>query len=146
MQTHGPVQLSHEGGLRFLVDFGMAGLMTDASPPLGEGRGPDSEMLLAGAVANCLAASLAFSLRKYRNPEVPMRARAEAAAGPDASGRPRVQGIAVEIQLGVPAAALRLLDRALAQYEDHCVVTQSVRAAIPVTVRVVDADGVVLAG
>jgi hypothetical protein len=36
-------------------------LLTDASPPLGKGAGPDSEMLLAAAVANCLCASLAFA-------------------------------------------------------------------------------------
>lgn len=33
--------------------------------------------------------------------------------------------------LGAPAATIRFLDRALAQFEDFCVVTQSVRAAIP---------------
>jgi organic hydroperoxide reductase OsmC/OhrA len=146
MTTIGPVDLTLDGGYRFRVEFAGATLTTDATPPLGEGRGPDSEMLLAAAVANCLAASLAFSLRKFRNAEVPIRARAEAQVGPDASGRPRVQRIDVEIRLGVPASTLRLLERALAQYEDHCVVTQSVRAAIPVTVRVVDADGRVLAG
>lgn len=146
MATIGPVDLTLDGGYRFRVQFAGATLTTDATPPLGEGHGPDSEMLLAAAVANCLSGSLAFSLRKFRNPEVPIRARAEAQVGPDASGRSRVRSIDVEIRLGVPASTLRLLERALAQYEDHCVVTQSVRAAIPVTVRVVDADGSVLAG
>ena len=54
--------------------------------------------------------------------------------------------IQVEIRLGVPAGGLRQLDRALAQIEDFCVVTQSVRTAIHVGVRILDRDGVVLAG
>ena len=37
-----------------------------------------------------------------------------------------------------------MLDRALAQFEEFCIVTQSVRSAIPVTVRVVDRAGAVL--
>ncbi len=146
MEPIAPVGLALEGGLRFRVDFGSAVVTTDAPPPLGAGLGPDSEQLLMAAVANCLAGSLAFSLRKYRNPELPIHAQAEAQVGPDAQGRLRVRGIDVELRLGVPAAGLRLLERALAQYENHCVVTQSVRAAIPVAVRVVDGDGVVLAG
>ena len=37
-----------------------------------------------------------------------------------------------------------MLERALAQFEDFCVVTQSVRAAFPVDVRVLDSAGTVL--
>jgi hypothetical protein len=37
-------------------------------------------------------------------------------------------------------------DRCLEQFEDFCVVTQSIRAGIPVSVSVVDAEGKVLAG
>ena len=51
----------------------------------------------------------------------------------------------MEIRLGLRADSLRLLERALAQYEDFCIVTQSVRAGIPVGVRVIDSEGVVLA-
>lgn len=147
METIGPVTLTRAADLRFEVDFGLDGVptvTTDPTPPLGQGRGPDSERLLMAAVANCLSASLAFSLAKFRNAHVPMRTRVEAELARDDSGRSRVRCIAVEIRLGVPAAALRLLERALAQYEAHCVVTQSVRAAIPVTVRVFDGAGVLL--
>ena len=64
----------------------------------------------------------------------------------NAQGRQRVGSIDVEIKLGDAAASLRLLERALAQYEDFCVVTQSVRAALQVDVRVVDSTGLVLQG
>ena len=141
------IELSLQHDYRFEVDFKAAGvplLQTDAGPPLGAGEGPDSEKLLLAAVANCLSASLLFSLRKYRNDAPPMRASARAELAPNAQGRTRVGRIDVDIHLGVPAAELRLLDRALAQYEDFCVVTQSVRVAIPVGVRVFDGDGALL--
>jgi hypothetical protein len=48
------------------------------------------------------------------------------------------------LTLGVPAASLEHLDRVLAGFEAYCTVTQSVAAAIPVTVQVLDADGAVL--
>jgi hypothetical protein len=43
-------------------------------------------------------------------------------------------------------AALKHAERAIAQFEDFCVVTQSVRAGIDVPVTVVDGAGVVLKG
>lgn len=142
-----PVSLELRGGYAFEVDFGLpdvAPLKTDATPPLGDGTGPDSEMLLMAAVGNCLAASLAFCLRKYKNDSVPIRATVSGQAERNEEGRLRMHSIAVEIRLGVPVSTLRLAQRALEQYEDFCVVTQSVRAAIPVAVQVFDGDGVLI--
>jgi hypothetical protein len=48
------------------------------------------------------------------------------------------------LHLGVPAAQLEQLDRVLGQFEGFCTVTQSVGQGIPIQVRVLDADGVVL--
>lgn len=119
-------------------------LLTDASPPLGKGAGPDSEMLLAAAVANCLSASLAFALRKYKNEGVSLSSTASVRLGRNSEGRLRVQRLAVEIRLDAPGGTYRLLERALAQFEEFCVVTQAVRAAIPVDVKVLDGEGEVL--
>ena len=144
----GPVSLQLESAYRFNVDFGLQGvptLATDATPPLGAGRGPDSERLLMAAVGNCLGASLAFSLRKFRNDVAGVEVAVSASLARNEQGRLRVHSMAVDLRLSEPAAGLRLLDRALAQYEDFCVVTQSVRTAIPVTVRVFDGAGVLLA-
>ena len=44
----------------------------------------------------------------------------------------------------MPAAELEHLDRVLAQFEEFCTVTQSVRQGIPVTVQVRDATGATL--
>lgn len=53
----------------------------------------------------------------------------------------RISRIGVDLHLGAPSVGMQMLDRALAQFEDFCVVTQSVRAGIAVDVRVFDADG-----
>ena len=55
--------------------------------------------------------------------------------------RLRIGRLDVTIQLSESAADVRHLDRCLAQFEDFCVVTESVRHGIPVGVRVVDASG-----
>jgi hypothetical protein len=56
----------------------------------------------------------------------------------------RISRIGVDLHLGAPSAGMQMSDRALAQFEDFCVVTQSVRAGIAVDVRVLDADGTLL--
>lgn len=147
MDELGAVELVLKQDYRFEIHFGLpevAVLVTDASPPLGTGAGPDSEKLLVAAVANCLSSSLLFSLRKFKNQSIPMRTTADAELSRNEHGRVRIARIEVDIHLGAPAATLRLLDRALAQFEDLCVVTQSVRLAIPVGVRVFDNGGTLL--
>ena len=128
---------------QFDVQFGggIAPLLSDLPPPLGAGQGPSPEMLLAAAVGNCLAASLLFSLRKYKQQPEPISAEVGIEIGRNAEGRLRVQTIDVVLQLGQPAATLQQLDRALDQFEDFCTVTQSVRTGIDVKVQVQDATG-----
>ncbi|KQX31943.1 OsmC family protein [Variovorax sp. Root434] len=147
MDESNAVALVLREAYRFAVDFGQPGaaaLLTDVQPPLGTGAGPDSEQLLVAAVANCLSSSLLFSLRKFRNETVPMRTQADVTLSRNPQGRQRVASIQVAIHLGVAASTLRQLERALAQFEDFCVVTQSVRTAVPVEVRVLDGSGALL--
>jgi uncharacterized OsmC-like protein len=142
--AEGIVTLEQQRDFRFHITFasGEAPLLADESPPAGGGAGPTPIDLLAAAVGNCLSASLLFALRKYKQAPEPIRARVEAKTARNAANRIRVSEIAVRIDLGVPAGGLEHLDRALAQFEDFCTVTASVRAAIPVTVEVFDRDGV----
>jgi len=62
----------------------------------------------------------------------------------NANNRLRIGRIAVDLHLGVMASKVNMLDRILGQFEEFCIVTQSVRAAIPVDVRVLDKAGTVL--
>ena len=112
---------------------------------MGQGAGRDSEKLLLTAVANCLSAS-PISLREFKNDAVPMRQLPSHSWCAKNMGGREGASIQVEIRLGCLAGGLRQFNRTLAQFEDFCVVTQCVRTAIPVGIRVLDRDGVVLAG
>lgn len=133
------VTLRQENGYVFANEFGEAApvLLSDEPPPLGGGSGPSPVQLLAAAVGNCLAASLVFALRKFKEPGEPVRAHVEAVVGRNEANRLRVQRLKVRLDLGVPGGSERL-QRALGQFEAFCTVTESVRAAIPVEVEVYD--------
>ena len=139
------VVLEQQGPYAFRIDFegaAFASLISDEPPPLGAGEGPNpSELLLAG-IANCLSASLLFALRKYKNAPGPIRAEISASTERNAQGRLRISRAKVTIRLAEPAASLERFDRALAQFEQFCTVTQSVRDGIAVDVEIVDGDGV----
>lgn len=116
-------------------------LTTDEPSPLGHDTGPNPSRLLLAAVANCLAASLLFALRKFRNQPGALTAKARARMARNAAGRWRIAAMEVDLQLADPAAALQHVARALAQFEEFCIVTESVRGGIPVTVNVRDGEG-----
>lgn len=142
------VELVQLADYRFEASFGVPGmpkLVTDEPPPLGANAGPSPDHMLGAAVANCLASSLLFALRKFKNEPGPIRARATVEKARNEQKRIRIARIEVELHLGKPAAGMQMVERALAQFEEFCVVTQSVRAGIPVDVRVFDADGTQLA-
>jgi organic hydroperoxide reductase OsmC/OhrA len=140
---HG-VRLTQRRDYQFDVHFGagIAPLLTDEPTPLGSGQGPSPDLLLAAAVGNCLSASLLFSLRKYKQQPEPISAEVRVETGRNAENRLRIKAMNVVLHVGQPAAALQHLDRALAQFEDFCTVTQSVRGSIDVSVQVLDALGV----
>ncbi len=135
------IELEEIEAYLFHVDFGNSELLVDEPPPLGQGKGPNASRLLTAAVANCLSASLLFCLKKFRQEAGGMKTTAKTSLIRNEKGRLRIGGIEVMIRL---AASYEHLDRCLSQFEDFCVVTASVRAAIPVTVRVYDPEGKLL--
>jgi len=142
------VELFLQADYRFEVHFAKPGipvLITDEEAPIGADAGPSPTQLLGVAVANCLAASLAFALRKFKNDPGALRARATVRLGRNEQKRLRIAHIAVDLHLPILAAQVLMLDRILSQFEDFCTVTQSVRAAILIDVRVIDRAGAVLA-
>jgi uncharacterized OsmC-like protein len=116
-------------------------LQTDEPEPLGQGTGPNPAQLLLAAVGNCMAASLLFALRKFRNAPGPLRATVIASRERNADGRWRIPRAEVVLHLPEAAERYRSLDRILATFEDFCVVTQSVRQGIEVSAVVEDANG-----
>ncbi|MDH5821772.1 OsmC family protein [Luteimonas sp. RD2P54] len=143
------VILEQEDGYAFRIRFegdALEPLLGDEPPPLGEGRGPDPARLLLAAIANCLSASLVFALRKYKNQPGAVRAEITAAPVRNPEGRWRIPQAEVEIQLAEGEEAHQHLERILEQFEQFCIVTQSVREGIDVGVTVRDAHGNVLLG
>lgn len=60
-------------------------------------------------------------------------------------GRLRIAGIDVVLSLSEKFGDMPHQERCLEQFEDSCIVTQSIRQGIPVSVSVVDAIGKVAA-
>jgi uncharacterized OsmC-like protein len=141
------LKLTQESDFRFLVEFPgteLQALEVDESPPVGGHAGPDPARLLATSVANCLAASLLFALRKFKNQPEPITADVEVTMARNEAKRLRIGNIAVSLSLGRAEAEFAQLERVLAQFEDFCIVTQSVRGGIPVEVSVRDSEGKLL--
>ncbi|MGM0480332.1 MAG: OsmC family protein [Pseudomonadota bacterium] len=125
---------------KFTVDFGGFGeLITDEPKPAGGGEGPNPSRMLAASVANCLAASLLFALRKYDNDPGKVTADIEGQVE-RVEGRWRVTEIEVKLYLGKQQDCFEQLQTALDSFEDFCVVTQSVRNGVDVKVDVYDSN------
>jgi uncharacterized OsmC-like protein len=116
-------------------------LLTDEPPPLGQGGRPNPSQLLLASIVNCLSASLLFALRKFRNEPGRLRATVTAVRERNEAGRWRIPRAEVTIHLSEAADDYRNLDRILTQFEEFCVVTQSVREGIEVTTRIEDGNG-----
>jgi uncharacterized OsmC-like protein len=136
------VTLAQKQDYQFAVDFGgnVPLLTADEPAPLGSGLGPSPVQLLAAAVGNCLADSLLFALRKFKQTPDPLRCDVDAQVGRNSEGLLRVLQIRAALTLGVPAAEIEHLDRVLEQFEKFCTVTQSVGLGIQVIVEVFDSN------
>lgn len=147
--VHFSVELEQREGYEFVVRFDRpkgAELVLDEPPPLGAEHGPNAARLIAAAVANCLSASLVFCLRgKFKQNVGPIRAMATGTLERNEKGRHRIAGLDVVISLAEKEEQIPHLDRCLQQFEDFCIVTESVRRGIPVSVKVVDEAGAELA-
>jgi len=111
-------------------------LTLDEPPPLGEGSGPNAARLIAAAVGNCLAASLAFCLKRSRIPLKQLRATVEGTLVRNERGRQRIGEIRVKLAPDVAPEDRDRMERCLELYEDFCIVTESVRNGIPISVEV----------
>jgi organic hydroperoxide reductase OsmC/OhrA len=141
--------LEQEDDYAFRIRFDdttIADLMTDEPAPLGKGEGPNPTRLLLSAVANCLSASLLFALRKFKNSPGKLVTHASAELVRNEQGRLRVGHIHADIRLAEAGTAHASLERILAQFENFCVVTESVRHGIEVSVSITDAEGLQLHG
>ncbi len=141
--------LTLQGGYAFTVDFGQEGvddLMVDEPPPFGAGRGPNAARLLAAAVGHCLGASLLFCLRRSRIPVKQLRVTVAGTLVRNERGRLRIGEIRVSLAPDITPEDRDRIGRCLDVFEDYCIVTESVRQGIPVTVAAEPAVAAVAAG
>lgn len=133
------VSLELVDGYAFRVDFdddALEPLHTDEAPPLGAGGGPSPSRLLAAAVVNCLAASLAHCLRRARVEVGKLTADATVSLGRNDRGRLRIRHIGVRLSPQLDAASAAQLTRCAGIFQDYCTVTASIREGLDIDVEV----------
>jgi uncharacterized OsmC-like protein len=137
------IELSQRQDYRFDIAFGadIPGLTSDEPVPLGTGLGPSPVQMLCAAVGNCLSDSLLFAFRKFKQVPDPISCVVTAEIGRNEENRLRVLKMNAQIRMGALASSLEHVDHVLAQFEEFCTVTQSVRQGIPVTIEVFDGAG-----
>jgi len=111
-------------------------IIIDEPSPLGHDKGPDPARLLASAIGGCLSASLLFCARKLRLSMEGLHADVKVTHTRNEKGRLRIGRIDVEIEPLIKERDEQKLQRCLDLYEDFCVVTQSVRSGLDVSVKV----------
>jgi uncharacterized OsmC-like protein len=131
------LQIERVHDYEFRVRFdrpGVADLVVDEPPPLGEEAGPNPARLLAAAVGSCLSASLVFCLNRAKIPVRDLTTDISVDLERNDHNRLRVGRISVLLHPLVddPNQLAGCLDT----YEDFCIVTQSVREGLDVQVGV----------
>lgn len=133
---HITVRLAHD--YEFVAEFndlaGAPSILFDEPEPLGGGRAPNAAAMLGAAVGNCLAASLAFCLRRARLEVEGLTASVTTHVVRNEKGRFRIGSIDVELAPVVGSVNGSGFERCGGLFEDFCTVTASVKRGIPVHV------------
>ena len=132
------VHVEQIDGFEFRVKFDkeqFAPILLDEPPPLGRDTAPNAARLLAAAIGNCLAASLVFCLQKTKNAAPSVSADVEVEMVRNEARRLRIGKVNVILHTDLPPDDPSLA-KCLSSFEDFCVVTQSVRQGIEVSVHV----------
>jgi organic hydroperoxide reductase OsmC/OhrA len=112
-------------------------LVVDEPSPLGKDQGPNAAQLLSTAIGNCLSASLLFCLRKVRIEPGKIETTIKTSFTRNSKDLKRIGKVHVLIEPHLPNSDQAGYARCLKLFEDYCVVTQSVRAGVPVEVEVI---------
>jgi organic hydroperoxide reductase OsmC/OhrA len=131
------LELGEDYAQRATFDIaGAAPLLLDEPAPLGAGSGPNPARVLGAAVGACLGDSLAFCLRKAHVNVLRIRTTVRGVVVRNERGRLRIGRLDVTLEPEVPADQRARIPRCLGVFEDYCIVTASIRAAVPVEVTV----------
>jgi uncharacterized OsmC-like protein len=140
------VTIQHIRDYEFLAEFidspNAEPLRFDEAAPLGRDGGPNAAAVLGAAVGDCLATSLALCIRKSRIDLLDLFARVTTHVARNDKGRFRISGIDVELVPEVADGDRAKLAHCEQLFEDFCIVTESVRQGISVTVSVAQPEAV----
>lgn len=134
------VSLAQWENFQFLIDFnqdGVADLLTDEPEPVGAGKGPNSARILAAAVGNCLASSLLFCLRKSQIEVKGIKCVVEGEMERNEKGRLRIRQLRVQVEPGMSLDDAARIGQCTQIFEDFCIITQSIKSGVDVSVKVV---------
>lgn len=132
------VHVEQVDGFEFRVKFDkeqFEPLRLDEPPPLGHDVAPNAARILAAAIGNCLAASLVFCLQKAKIVTSGVSADVDVEIVRSDKRRLRIGKVNVTLHTKL-AADDPALTSCLGTFEDFCIVTQSVRQGIEVSVAV----------
>jgi uncharacterized OsmC-like protein len=133
------IRVEQRSGFEFEVTFDKehyATALLDEPPPLGQDAAPNAARFLAAAIGNCLAASLAFCLKRQGGVELSgLTSHVHVQIVRNAERKLRVGRVAVRLVPAI-AASHPALEKCLPVFEDFCTVTQSIRGGIQVDVAV----------
>ncbi len=140
-QTEFKIELELIDKLQFNVKFDLPeshDLLMDEPPVFGgSGLGPNAARVIAAGVSNCLSASLAFCLRKAKADLRGMKVVSTGTIGRE-EGRLRLQKVNVKIYPKFGSIDDKdKLDRCKGLFEKYCIVTESIRKGLPVSVDVI---------
>lgn len=140
-QTTFEIELELIDKLQFNVKFDLPDtpdLMMDEPPVFGgSGLGPNASRAIVAGVSNCLSASLAFCLRKTRAELKGLKTIAKGTVGRE-EGVLRLQKVDVKIHPKLGSEEdLDKLERCKGLFEKYCIVTESIRKGLPVSIEVV---------
>lgn len=117
-----------------------ADLLMDEPNPLGHDSGPNAGRVLGAAIGNCLSASFLFCARRSGVKVQPIRTNVKVQIIRNENRRLRVGRVDVVIDPGLDDVEREKAKNCMAEFEDFCTVTQSVRRGIPVNVLVKGVD------
>lgn len=126
-------------GFEFKVKFDLenvSDLLMDEPAPDGKGLGPNASRVLSAAVGNCLSASLLLCLTKAKVNVEGMKTTIATTLARNEEGYWRVKGISVKIFTNIEEKFSAQMKRCIELFERYCIVTQSVRKGINVTVEI----------
>jgi uncharacterized OsmC-like protein len=126
-------------GFEFKVKFDLenvSDLLMDEPAPVGEDLGPNASRVLSAAVGNCLSASLLFCLTKAKVNVEGLKTTVATTLARNEEGYWRVKDIRVKIFPNIDEKFSAQMKRCIELFERYCIVTQSVRKGILVSVEV----------